>query len=322
MKRLALVLILVLQAAASAAEEIQYRMVISQDGSGDFKNIQHAVNSAKAFPDRRIVLYIKNGVYAEKVTIPEWNTSLSLIGESRDGTIIAYGDHFDKINRGRNSTFHTATLGVDGDDFLAENLTIKNTAGPVGQAIALATNADRAVFRNINFIGHQDTLYLTGAGKRLYFSDCYIEGTTDFIFGRATALFENCRIHSRADSFITAASTPAGSKYGMVFRNCRLTADTGVTKVYLGRPWRPFARTVFIQTEMGSHIVPQGWDNWSKAEAEQTAYYAEYANTGPGAATAERVSWSRQLSRRQAREYTAERILGKHLGSYWFQQQE
>jgi pectinesterase len=327
MKKLLLALMLAWHAAASiAAETVQYRMVIAQDGSGDFKSIQQAVNHAKAFPDRRIVLYVKNGLYTEKVKIHEWNTELSLIGENREKTVIAYGDHFNKINLDRNSTFYTATVQVDGDDFRAENLTIQNTAGALGQAIALAANADRVSFRNVSFIGHQDTLYLSGAGKRLYFRDCYIEGTTDFIFGRATALFENCRIHSKADSYITAASTPAEIEYGFVFRNCILSADPGLSKVYLGRPWRPFARTVFIQTEMGPHILPAGWSPWSHnpepPQAEQSAFYAEYRNTGPGAATAKRVSWSRQLSGRQARKYTAAQILGKYQGHYWFMQDE
>lgn len=311
-------LALLLAAQAALAEDIQYRTVVAKDGSGDFKTIQEAVDSAKAFPDRRIVLYIKNGVYTEKVKIHEWNTRLSLLGESREGTIIAYDDHFDKINRGRNSTFHTATLQVDGDDFQAVNLTVKNTAGPVGQAIALAVNADRVSFRNVSFSGDQDTLYLTGAGKRLYFRDCYIEGTTDFIFGRATAVFENCRIHSKADSYITAASTPEGVDYGFIFRNCVLTAGPDVSKVYLGRPWRPQARTVFIDTEMGAHILPAGWDNWNNTAAEQSVFYAEHGNTGPGAAADQRVEWSHRLSARQARQYTPEKVLGRHNGNYWF----
>jgi pectinesterase len=323
-RAIALLALLAAPAIGTANNDIQYRIVVAKDGSGDFKSIQQAVNSARSFPDRRITVYVKNGVYTEKVKIHEWNTLLSLLGESREGTIIAWGDHFKKIKLGRNSTFHTATLQVDGDDFRAENLTVKNTAGPVGQGIALAANADRASFRNTGFIGNQDTLYLTGAGKRLYFSDCYIEGTTDFIFGRATALFENCRLHSKADSFITAASTPEGIEYGFVFRNCTLTAAEGVSKVYLGRPWRPYARTVFIDTEMGAHILPEGWSTWSGQAGPETenVFYAEHANTGPGAAAGKRIGWSRQLSKRQARHYTAENILGVHLGKYWFKQDE
>lgn len=313
-----LLLAALLAAQPVLAEDIRYRLVIAQDGSGDFKSIQAAVDSAKAFPERRITLHLKNGIYAEKVKIHEWNTRLSLIGESRDGTIITHDDHFDKIDRGRNSTFHTATLQVDGDDFHAGNLTVKNTAGPVGQAIALAVNADRASFHNVSFAGDQDTLYLTGAGKRLYFRDCYIEGTTDFIFGRATALFDRCRIHSKADSYITAAATPEGVAHGFVFRDCTLTAAPGVSRVYLGRPWRSHARTVFIDTEMGAHILPEAWHNWSRPEAEQTVFYAEHGNTGPGAATDKRVEWSYRLSARQARKYTPEKILGRHGGKYWF----
>jgi pectinesterase len=303
---------------ASATQDAQYRIVVAPDGSGDFTSIQQAVDSAKAFPDRRISLLLKNGVYNEKVTIHEWNNRLSLIGESRDGTVLAYDDSVGKIRRGRNGTFLTATLQVDADDFRAENLTVKNTAGPVGQAIALAVNADRVTLRNVDLIGNQDTLYLAGEAKRLYCGDCYIEGTTDFIFGRATAVFEHCRIHSKADSYITAAATPEDAAYGFVFRDCTLSAAPGVSKVYLGRPWRPYARTVFIDTEMGAHIAPAGWDNWDKPEAEQTVFYAESGSTGAGAGRRQRVSWSRQLSTRQARLYTPEKILGKHLGKYWF----
>lgn len=314
MRNLLLTLLLAIPTAA-AAEDIGYYSVVARDGSGDYTSIQEAVDNTKAFPDRRVTLFVKNGVYKEKVKIHEWNTSLSLIGESRDGVIITYDDHFKKINRGRNSTFHTPTVQVDGDDFRTENLTIRNTAGPVGQAVALAVNADRAYFDNISLTGNQDTLYVTGEGKRQYFKDCYIEGTTDFIFGRATAVFENCRIHSKADSYITAASTPEGVDDGFVFIGCRLTAGEGVGKVYLGRPWRPYARTVFIDTDMGAHILPQGWDDWSNPAARKTVFYAEYGSTGPGGDRKHRVEWSKQLSKKQAARYTPENIFGERTFS-------
>lgn len=315
LKMLVSALALALGATAAGAEDIRLYSVVAKDGSGDYTRIQDAIDNTKAFPPQRITLFVKNGVYREKVNVYEWNTSLTLIGESREGVIITYDDHFKKIDRGRNSTFHTPTVQVDGDGFHAENLSIRNTAGPVGQAVALAVNADRAYFENIDVIGNQDTLYVTGEGKRQYFKNCYIEGTTDFIFGRATAVFENCRIHSKTDSYITAASTPEGVDDGLVFIGCRLTADEDVGKVYLGRPWRPFARTVFINTVMGAHILPQGWDDWSNPAAHNTVFYAEYGSTGPGGGNKHRVEWSKQLSKKQAARYTAETIFGERIFS-------
>lgn len=282
---------------------------MSQDGSGDFTTIQTAIDAAKAFPDMRVTIFIKNGIYREKVTVPSCNTRLSLIGESMTGTIITWDDHFKKMERGRNSTFYTWTLKVEADDFMAENLTIENSAGPVGQAVALHVEGDRCLFRNCRIVGNQDTLYAAGNDSRQYFQECTIEGTTDFIFGAATALFEECILHSKSNSYITAASTPDGKSYGYVFLRCRLTADEGVTQVYLGRPWRDFARTVFLQCEMGSHIVPEGWSNWSGTARDKTVFYAEYRNTGLGAASAGRIPWSRQLTKREARSYTPEKIL-------------
>ncbi|MCB9040999.1 MAG: pectin esterase [Lewinellaceae bacterium] len=284
-------------------------MTVALDGSGDFTSIQAAIDATKAFPDKPITIFIKNGVYREKVKVYAWNTHLTLKGEEKEKTIIAYDDHFDKINRGRNSTFHTPTLLVQGNDFKAENLTVENTAGPVGQAVALAVEADRCAFINCGIKGHQDTLYAAGEGGRQYFRDCYIEGTTDFIFGAATAFFEACTIHSKADSYITAASTPEGIDDGFVFRHCTLTADEGVKKVYLGRPWRSYAKTVFLECEMGSHIVPEGWQKWNAPEDGHTTFYAEYRSQGPGAAPGKRVSWSHQLSRKEARQYTLQKVL-------------
>jgi pectinesterase len=140
--------------------------------------------------------------------------------------------------------------------------------------------------------------------------DCYIEGTTDFIFGKATVLFENCTLHSLKDSYITAAATPEDVAYGFVFQNCKLTAAPEVTAVYLGRPWRIYAKTVFLNCEMGKHIKPEGWHNWSKPEAEKTAFYAEYNCTGEGFLPKSRVTWSHQLRKSEAKKYTLENILG------------
>lgn len=249
-------------------------------------------------------------MYYEKVKIHSWNPYISLIGESREKTIISYDDYFNKINIGRNSTFYTYTVLVEGNDFIAKNLTIQNTSGPVGQAVALNVNANRVVISNCSLLGNQDTLYTSGEGTKNYFKDCYIEGTTDFIFGDATVLFENCIINSKSNSYVTAASTPQNTEFGYVFKNCKLTANENVNEVYLGRPWRIYAKTVYINCEMGKHIKPEGWHNWSKPEAEKTAFYAEYKCNGPGFQPEKRVSWSHQLKKSEAKKYTIENCMG------------
>ncbi|MEO8252834.1 MAG: pectinesterase family protein [Flavobacterium sp.] len=292
------------------APKDDYNIVVAQDGSGDYKSIQEAIYNSPAFPYKRVIIRVKNGIYHEKVRVPEWNTKISLIGESKEKTIISYDDYFSKINLGRNSTFFTATVLVEANDFVASNLTIQNTAGPVGQAVALAVVADRIVVSNCNLLGNQDTLYISGEGFKQYFKDCFIEGTVDFIFGSATAVFDNCTINSKSNAYLTAASTPENSKYGFVFLNCKLTADTKATAVYLGRPWRIYAKTVFLNCEMGKHIRKEGWENWSKPEAEKTSFYAEYNCSGPGFQPENRVSWSHQLSKSEAEEYTLDNILG------------
>lgn len=284
--------------------------VVAQDGSGNFTSIQEAINASKSFPYKRKTIYIKNGIYHEKIKIHEWNTNLSLIGESKENTIITYDDYFNKVNLGINSTFYTYTLLVEGDSFVAQNLTIKNASGEVGQAVALALNANNIIISNCSILGNQDTLYVTGNNKKQYLTNCYIEGTTDFIFGAATVLFENCIIHSLKNSYVTAASTPEGVDFGFVFKKCKLTASANVTSVYLGRPWRIFAKTVFLECDYGNHILPEGWNNWSKPEAEISSFYAEFNCHGEGSKTDKRVSWSRQLNKSEVKKYNMETILG------------
>ena len=286
----------------------KYDYVVAKDGTGDFTTIQAAIEASKAFPYDRIRIFIKNGVYHEKVFIPSWNTKISLIGESKDSTIISYDDYFKKIDKGRNSTFYTSTLLVQGNDFHAENLTIENTAGPVGQAVALSVEADRCSFSNCKFLGNQDTLYVAGENARQYFVDCYIEGTTDFIFGEATALFEKCTIKCKADSYITAASTPENVAYGLVFKDCMIEAAPVINNVYLGRPWRKYAKVVFVNSKMDAFINPDGWSNWQGTDSFKTAYYAERNSTGAGADKDRRVSWSHQLTQKQAENYTMKNI--------------
>ncbi len=313
---------LLLSVWSFSAEKYDY--VVALDGSGDFTSIQKALDACKIFPDQRITIHVKNGIYTEKVAVLSGNTQISIIGESVDKTIITFGDYFSKIDRGRNSTFYTSTLIVDASDFVLENITVENSAGPVGQALALHVEGDRCVFRNCRFLGNQDTVYAAGKFSRQYFLNCYIEGTTDFIFGEATVVFEQCSLHAKVNSFLTAASTTDGKPFGFVFLNCKITAASGVHKIFLGRPWRSFAKVAFLNCEMGSFIVPEGWDNWSKAENEKTTQFCEYKNTGAGANTGKRVDWSLNLSDQEAAKYTKENIfapLGWEIssGRKWYE---
>ena len=282
------------------------KLVVAQDGSGDYSTIQAAVDAIPAFPLQRMEIHIKNGTYREKLVISSWKTNLSFIGEDQEKTIIVYDDYSGK---GAINTFTSYTVLVQGNGFRAENITFRNNAGPVGQAVALHVEADRCVFKNCRIIGDQDTIYAGVDSSRQYYLNCYIEGTTDFIFGPATAFFENCTVHSKKNSYITAASTPQGQQFGFVFQNCTFTASAEATKVYLGRPWRPYAQTVFLNSNLGTHIRPEGWHNWNKPDAEKTTFYAEYKSTGPGAAKEKRVSWSTQLSRKEARKYIPEKVM-------------
>lgn len=286
-----------------------YHVIVAKDGTGDYISIQEAINNTQSFPYERVTIYIKNGVYKEKVKVHEWNPNISLVGENKEETIITNDDYFTKIGLGRNSTFYTYTLLVEANKVLLKNLTIENSSGEVGQAVALSVFSDQVAVINCKLLGNQDTLYASGKGKQ-YYKDCYIEGTTDFIFGSATAFFENCVIHSKKDSYITAASTPKESEFGFVFQGCYLSADQAVDKVYLGRPWRIYAQTIFVNCNMGAHIAPVGWHNWSKKEAEKTTFYGEYENYGKGYQPEARVTWSYQLKKQQAAKYTLKNVLG------------
>ena len=282
-------------------------LFVARDGTAEFRTIGEAVEVCRAFMEYHKVIYVKNGIYKEKLIIPSWLTNIEICGESKENTIITYDDHANIRLMETNKpmgTFRTYTVKVEGSDITFKNITIENNAAKLGQAVALHTEGDRLTFINCRFLGNQDTIY-TGVGNtRLYFKDCYIEGTTDFIFGPSTAWFENCTIHSKANSYVTAASTPKDVKFGYIFNHCTLTAAPGVTKVFLGRPWRPYAYTLFMNCELGGHIVPQGWHNWNNGSNEQTARYCEYNNTGDGAKTAGRAPWSKQLTKKEAAEVT------------------
>lgn len=307
MRKVLGLLLLLSVVSAAWAQERQDTIVVSRDGTGNFRSLQEAIESARAFMDYTVTIYVKNGVYKEKVIVPSWVENIDIIGEDRDKTIITYDDH---ANINKMGTFRTYTVKVEGSDITFKNLTIENNAAQLGQAVALHTEGDRLKFINCRILGNQDTIYTGAKFTRLYFKDCYIDGTTDFIFGPSTALFENCMIHSKRNSYVTAASTPKEAKYGYIFKHCKLTAEPGVDKVYLGRPWRPYAYTLFIECELGKHIVPAGWHNWGKQSNEETARYMEYKNTGEGANVSERVAWSKQLTKKEAEAVTVDAIFG------------
>jgi pectinesterase len=306
----------------SNPQQYKYIFTVAKDGTGDYKFIQDAIDAMRAFPLAPITLYIKNGVYNEKIELPSYNTYVTFIGESVEKTIITFNDY---SGRGKLITFTSYTAKISGNRFVAENITFANSAGPVGQALALYVDADKAVFKNCRFTGNQDTIYATGESSRQYFLNCYIEGTTDFIFGPSTAVFQNCTIRCKSNSFITAANTPEGKKFGFVFLDCKIVADSSVNKVYLGRPWRAWSKTVFIRCDLPKQITAAGWDNWSNPENEKTAYYAEYKNTGEGSNYTNRVNWSKQLTDKEAKEYTVENIFATVNStatqeSNWYQQ--
>ncbi|MFI5158319.1 MAG: pectinesterase family protein [Sphingobacteriales bacterium] len=290
---------------------------VAQDGSGNFKTIQEAINAVRDLSQQQVTIFIKKGIYHEKLVIPSWKTKISLVGEDKEHTIITNNDYSGKANPGgkdafgkdKFTTYTSYTVLVQGNDFVAENLTIENTAGRVGQAVALHVEGDRCIIKDCNLLGNQDTLYAATENSRQYYTDCFIQGTTDFIFGEATAVFNHCVIKNLTSSYITAPSTTSRQQFGYVFFDCKLIADSVAKKVYLGRPWRPYARSVYIHTEMGAQITPVGWDNWRNPDNEKTAFFAEYESTGPGANVKGRTAWSHQLTSKELKTYTIANIL-------------
>lgn len=295
--------------------------VVAADGSGQYRSLQEAISSAPMRTgkgDPRWVIFVKKGVYRERVYVQRERGNMMILGEDAATTIVTYDLHANLPGPDGKpiGTFRTPTVHVDGDDMIWDNLTIENSAGepgprpsgpPVAQALALRVDGDRVVFRRCRFLGFQDTVLLNRG--RHYFADSYIEGHVDFIFGAATAFFDRIHIHALRNGYITAASTPDGTPHGFVFRDARITGESGV-KTYLGRPWRVYAKTVFIRAEMSSVVRGEGWHNWNKPEAEKTVFYGEFGSTGEGVAPASRVPWARKLTPREAEEFTPEKVLG------------
>lgn len=309
MKELLLALVYMLTLSYASAKE-ERKLIVAKDGSGDFKTVQEAINAVPDFRNVETVIFIKNGVYKEKLNLSASKRKVRLLGESMDKTVLCYDDYAKKKNSfgEEMGTSGSAGFYIYAGDFTAENITFENTAGPVGQAVALWIAGDKARFLNCRILGFQDTLYTYGKGSRQYFYQCYISGTVDFIFGSATAVFEDCHIFCKQPGYVTAASTPDTTKYGYVFINCKVGGSAPDETVYLGRPWRPAAKTVFLYCDLSAVIKPAGWHNWGKESNEKTAFYAEYKNKGAGASYLKRVGWSHQLTDKEAEDYTTMQI--------------
>lgn len=290
------------------------KITVAQDGSGDYKTVQAALDAVPAGNEKPVSIFIKKGRYREVVIVDARKNFVTLVGEDKEKTILSFDNHAGtRLSDGDTlNTWTCASFFVYGNDFHAENITFENKAGfTAGQAVALRVEGNRASFKNCNIEGFQDVLFLSGSGVKHFFDNCYIEGTTDFIFGAATAVFKNCHIHSKKNSHVTAASTNSIIPFGFVFFNCRLTADSTVNKVSLGRPWSPTASVTYINCWLGSHIIAEGWNNWKNPANEATARYAEYNSMGPGANPASRVSWSRQLTEDDLKKFSLKNILGE-----------
>lgn len=293
----------------SVVAAIDYDMTVAKDGSGTHPSVQAAFNAVPKNSSERTVIYIKNGTFKEVLTLDSDRNNVTIIGESRDGVKLTYDNYASKINPATGSGYGTSGSSsqfIDAEGFCALNITFENSAGPVGQAVATRITGDRAIFYNCDFLGRQDTWYAKRC--RVFIRKCYIEGTTDFMFGEGTVWFDSCDIHSYGGTALTAASTEQYVPYGFVYRYCTITGQSGVS-THLGRPWRPYSAVSFQYCDISSCIVSRGWDNWGDAANERTARYSEYKNTGPGANTGSRVTWARQLSDSEAQGYTITNVM-------------
>jgi len=283
-------------------------ITVAADGSGDYKTIHEAIAAVPTDSPDRTVIHIKPGTYDEgQIILPDGKSKVTFEGEDAATTILTYALNVnDPVPPEQPAKFKGNGVVILANDFRAEKITFQNTSGDHGQAMALRVDGDRAAFYHCRLLGWQDTLLLHGG--RQYFQDCYLEGRVDFIYGAATAVFDRCEIHSKNGGYVTAASTPQDHPFGLVFLNCTLTGEG--KPAYLGRPWRPFASVTYINCQMGDHIRPEGWDNWRNPDNEKTARYAEYNSTGPGANPANRVAWSKQLSKEEADKIMIRAVLG------------
>lgn len=309
-QKLLSVLLLLLAVVNSRAAK---RLVVAQDGSGNYTSVQAALDAVPAYNKKPIEIYIKPGIYQERLELAAGKDMVTLVGEDENRTILTNNYHTGLITPKGDTvnTYTSATFFIQANKFKASHLTFQNNAGfNAGQAVAVYAWGDELVFDHCCFTGFQDVLFCSNPDSRQYYRNCYIEGTTDFIFGPATAVFQDCNIHSKKNSHVTAASTPQEHPFGFVFMDCKLSGDTALHGVSLGRPWQPYSSVTYIRCYMGSHILPAGWNNWKSPAKEKTARYAEYQCSGPGAAKGNRVKWARQLTNEEVKNYTLGNILG------------
>jgi pectinesterase len=292
------------------------KIVVAADGSGDYRTVQAALDAVPPGNGKETVVYVKKGIYKEKLHLDSTRGNVTLVGEDAVTTILTYDDHPGRIlpNGDSINTRNSYSFQVKAPDFSARHLTFRNDAGySAGQAVAVEVQGDRASFFDCRIVGNQDILFLNSDGKRQYFRDCYIEGTTDFIFGAGTAWFEHCHIHSKKNSHVTAASTSVDKPYGFIFYHCMLTGDSALNNASLGRPWRPYASVAYIHCYIGGHIRPEGWSTWNNLNTYPLSRFAEYANYGPGAGGSSRVAWSHQLT-----EAAVQNITIKNIFNDWY----
>jgi pectinesterase len=285
---------------------------ITVSPDGPIKSVQSAIDSIPENNTAPCTIQIHPGTYKERILVPKTKPFITLKGTDNDPskTVLTFNRHagMDDPNAPSKKvgTSGSESVLILADNFSAENVTFENSAGDIGQAVAVRTMSDRVTFRNCRFLGWQDTLYVNG--KRTYFDKCYIEGRVDFIFGRATTVFDHCEIHSKNGGYVTAASTLPETKFGLVFLDCKLTGENVPT--YLGRPWKQGAATAFIRCDIGAHIRPEGWSEWGGNENHKSARYVEYQNMGPGSDPSKHPDWTHRLTDEEAKQYTVENILG------------
>ncbi len=287
-------------------------ITVAQDGSGNYKTVQEALNKVPVGNRNPFIIYVRNGVYYEKLFLDSTKGFVTLIGEDKFKTILTYNDHTGKIapNGDSINTRTSWSFKILADNFTAKDITFQNDAGfTAGQAVAVESDGDKAVFKNCRFVGNQDVLFTNSNKSRQYFENCYIEGTTDFIFGSSTVWFEKCHIYSKKNSHVTAASTPKEKEFGYIFNDCVLTGDTSLHNVSLGRPWRPYAQVLYMHCYIGEHIKPEGWSNWNNTDNYKTTRYAEYKNYGPSSDPGRRIEWSKQLKDDEAMKITISNVL-------------
>jgi pectinesterase len=297
----------------SALTKAQRTLVVAQDRTGDYTTVQQALDAVPTGNKIPVTIRIKKGTYKERLVVRAGQDFIHMMGEDPFTTVLTYDNHTGTVlpNGDTVNTYTSASFFIYADNFSASDISFENNAGfNAGQAVAVFAKGDKLAFENCRFLGFQDVLFCSGEKSRQYYRNCYIEGTTDFIFGPATAVFQDCHIHSKKNSHVTAASTPSTSTYGFVFLHCKLTGDTSLHNVSLGRPWRPYASVSYLYCDIGPHIIPEGWNNWRNPANEATARFSEYKSTGKGANAAARVPWSKQLTDEQARQYILSNIFG------------